>query len=85
MASSSGLKQWREGKAATVRTNQSATCTEPRPVAGLEDRAAGDAAQHSRSQEFGRKPSRSLSEISDHARRHTSELHNSRTPQHEKN
>ena len=52
MASSSGLKQWREGKAATVRTNQSATCTEPRPVAGLEDRAAGDAAQHSRSQEI---------------------------------
>ena len=52
MALSSGLKQWREGKAATVRTNQAATSTEPRPVAGLEDRAAGDAAQHSRSQEI---------------------------------
>ena len=52
MASSNGLKQWRAGKAATVRTNQAATPTEPRSVAGLEPRAAGDAAQHSRSQEI---------------------------------
>ncbi len=94
MALSNGLKQWPQAVASSsgeqAKPPQFEPIRRPRPPsrALLQALSLGPLAMllnTAAAKRFGRTPWRSLSEISNHAQLRISELHNSRTPQHEKN